>query len=204
MRKLHCREFTGKRDRGGSIARYRCSAMVREEQVSIKLRSRKIAAQSAYGCKRLSHKGFNSPVWVGPTDIRYVYSDAETSRLNRRTKEKSLDLTLICYKQRSYIILLERVFTSRMPICIKMEWTFRKETPLHHNEHIQSRLQINGKLYHFRNAKLDICSIIYLYQINNVTNKKSLGKWKLNDHSQLNDDHQTVSSNYFKYVTKVM
>ena len=102
-------------DWGSSIARYRCSAMVREEQVSIKLRSRKIAAQSAHGCKRLSHKGFNSPVWVGPTDIRYVYSDAETSRLNRRTKEKRLDLTLICYKQSSYIILLERAFTSRMP-----------------------------------------------------------------------------------------
>lgn len=60
--------------------------------------------------KRLSHKGFNSPVWVGSTDIRYVYSDAETGGLNWRTAEKRLDLTLICYKQRSYIILVERAF----------------------------------------------------------------------------------------------
>lgn len=80
------------------------------EQVSIKGLSREIDVQSVHEWKRLSHKSFNSSVWVGPTDIRYVYSDAETSRLNRRPRKKRLDLTLICYKQRSYIILHERAF----------------------------------------------------------------------------------------------
>lgn len=37
---------------------------------------------------RLSHKGFNGCVWVGTTDIRYVYSDAEMNRLNRRGREE--------------------------------------------------------------------------------------------------------------------
>lgn len=64
---------------------------------------------------RLSHKGFNGCVWVGPADIRYVYSDAETSRLNRRTR-KSLDLTLICCKQKCYIAV-RRWNTLYIPSC---------------------------------------------------------------------------------------
>lgn len=63
-------------------------------------------------CNWLSHKGFNGCIWVGPADIRYVYSDAETSKLNRRTR-KNLDLTLICCKQKCYILLAETPFTFR-------------------------------------------------------------------------------------------
>lgn len=126
-----------------SVSSHRSHALARPErfditiqlvsgaQVSIKWRSRKIGTLLVVGWKGLSHKSFNSAVWVGPTDIRYVYSDVETSRLNRRMGgEKRLDLTLICYKQTSYIILLERAFAPRSPDLHKNGVPVQKCAPL--------------------------------------------------------------------------
>lgn len=44
--------------------------------------------------------------------------------------EKRLDLTLICYKQRSYIILLKRAFTPPSPDLHKKECAFKEPAAL--------------------------------------------------------------------------